>query len=72
MQCMGNPKSAFEVSVGDRIELISMQDKDAVPAGSTGTVRMLCDTPGFEQIVVDWDNGRGLAIIPGVDRFRRI
>jgi len=49
-----------------------MQDPDAVPAGSKGTVSVLCDTPGFEQIVVTWDNGRGLAIIPGVDRFRKI
>ena len=69
---MGNPSSAFGVRVGDRIELLAMQDPDAVPAGSRGTVSMLCDTPGLEQIVVDWDNGRGLAIIPGVDRFRKI
>jgi hypothetical protein len=69
---MGNPSKAFGVSIGDRIELLSMQDRDAVAPGSKGTVVMLCDTPGLEQIVVDWDSGRGLAVIPGVDKFRRI
>jgi hypothetical protein len=69
---MANPKSAFGVSVGDRVELISMQDPDAMASGSQGTVISICDTRGLEQIVVDWDNGRGLNLIPGVDRWKRL
>ncbi len=49
-----------------------MQDPDAMAAGSQGTVVSICDTRGLEQIVVNWDNGRGLNLIPGVDRWRRL
>ena len=69
---MGNPKTAFGVSVGDRVELLTMQDPAAVTPGTQGTVISICDTRGLEQIVVNWDNGRGLALIPGVDRWRRL
>ncbi len=49
-----------------------MQDPDAMASGSQGTVISICDTRGLEQIVVDWDNGRGLNLIPGVDRWKRL
>ena len=54
---------------GDRIRLIAMpDDPDPVPAGSTGTV-LSATTGRFAQIEVEWDNGRTLALIPGVDRY---
>ena len=57
---------------GDRIRLLSMpNDPDPIPAGSTGTVISVTTGP-FAQIEVDWDNGRTLALIPGVDRFEVI
>jgi hypothetical protein len=70
---MGNPQSAFGVSLGDRVELLRMtDDPHPVESGSRGTVTHLCDTAGFEQIGVRWDSGRSLALIPGVDRWRKI
>jgi hypothetical protein len=57
---------------GDRIRLLAMpDDPDPIPLGSTGTVISVTTGP-FAQIEVDWDNGRTLALIPGVDRFEVI
>lgn len=54
---------------GTRIELSHMDDPYAVPAGTRGTVRSVDDAA---QIWVTWDNGRSLAVIPGVDSFRKL
>ena len=55
--------------VGDRIRLVAMpDDPDPLPIGATGTVVSLTDGP-FGQIGVEWDNGRTLFLIPGVDKF---
>lgn len=53
-------------AVGTRIRLIAMpDDPDPVPSGSEGTV-----TGGNKYgIWIDWDNGRALNLIPGVDRW---
>jgi hypothetical protein len=57
---------------GDRIRLLSMpDDPDPIPAGATGTVLSVTTGP-YAQIEVDWDNGRSLALVPGVDRFEVI
>ena len=54
---------------GDRIRLLAMpNDPDPIPPGSTGTV-VSATTGAFAQIEVDWDNGRTLALIPGVDQY---
>ena len=54
---------------GDRIRLTAMpDDPDPIPAGATGTVLSVTDGP-LGQIVIAWDNGRSLALVPGVDRF---
>ena len=57
---------------GDCIRLLAMpDDPDPIPAGSTGTV--ISSTTGtFAQLEVDWDNGRTLALIPGVDQYEII
>jgi hypothetical protein len=68
---MGNPSSAFGLRIGDRIELVAMgADPQPIAPGSTGVVSWLCDTPGLEQVVVAWDSGRRLALIPGLDTWR--
>ena len=57
---------------GDRIRLLAMpDDPDPIPTGSTGTV-ISATTGTFAQIEVEWDNGRTLALIPGVDLFELI
>lgn len=51
---------------GTRIRLDSMEDPQAIQSGSTGAVDFVDDAG---QIHMKWDNGRSLAIIPGVDQF---
>lgn len=50
--------------VGCRIELLEMNDKQAPPIGTRGTVRGVDD---IGSILVSWDTGSRLSIIPGVD-----
>lgn len=45
---------------GTRVELIRMDDPQAPPAGTKGTVIGVDDTG---SIMVDWDNGSGLNVI---------
>ena len=49
-----------------RVELIEMDDLFAPPSGTRGTVKGVDDAG---QIMVRWDTGSGLSLIPGVDRF---
>lgn len=61
----GRIKSLYPV--GTRICLIKMDDLYApVPSGTCGTVVFVDD---IGQIQMRWDNGRGLALVPGVDQF---
>ena len=59
-----------EYPAGTRIELIEMVDeKWSVPAGTKGTVRKVDD---MLNIWMHWDDGSGLALIYGMDKFRKI
>ena len=55
--------------VGTRIELISMEDSQAIPSGTKGTVTCVDDAG---TIHMKWDNGRTLGLIPEIDIFRKI
>lgn len=52
---------------GTRLELISMDDPQAVPSGTRGTVVYVDD---IGQIGMKWDNGSSLSLVPGEDNFR--
>ena len=52
-----------------RVELIEMDDLQAPPAGTRGTIIAVDD---IGSLIVNWDNGCGLNIIPGKDKFRII
>lgn len=55
---------------GTRVLLLGMDDPYApVPSGTKGTVVFIDDQ---SQIHMQWDNGRGLALIPGEDSFRKL
>ena len=54
---------------GTRIELIRMEDEQAPPIGTTGTVVGVDD---IGSIMVQWDNGSSLNVVYGEDRCRKI
>lgn len=49
---------------GTRVELVQMDDAQAPPIGTQGTVTGVDDTG---SLLVNWDNGSGLNVIWGVD-----
>ena len=54
---------------GARVELVQMDDYQAPPIGTQGTVIGVDD---IGSIMVRWDNGSGLSVAWGVDSCRRI
>lgn len=54
-----------EYPIGSRVVLDEMNDAQAPPIGSQGTVRHVDDTA---SIGVAWDNGGGLNVVYGQDR----
>ena len=59
----------MEYPRGTRVILEDMDDIQAPPSGTKGEVQYVDD---MGQIHVKWDNGSGLALIPGVDKFSRV
>lgn len=58
-----------EYPAGTRVELLEMDDRQAPPVGTLGTVQGVDDTG---SIMVRWDNGSGLSVVYGADRCRKI
>jgi hypothetical protein len=54
---------------GTEIELISMNDSQAVPSGTKGIVDFVDDAG---TIQMDWENGSSLGLIVGEDQFKVI
>lgn len=54
---------------GTRVELVEMDDPQAPPIGTKGTVYGVDD---IGSILVDWDNGSGLNVAFGMDRVRKV
>lgn len=52
---------------GTRVELVEMDDVQAPPMGTKGTV---CGVDDTGSIMVQWDNGSGLHVIYGVDKCK--
>jgi len=53
---------------GCRVELVQMDDPQAPPKGTKGTVYGVDDTG---SVLVHWDNGSGLNVVYGEDMCRR-
>lgn len=54
---------------GTRVELLKMDDPQAPPIGTRGTVRGVDDTG---SIMVRWDTGSGLSVVYGEDACKII
>ena len=54
---------------GTRVELVQMDDPQAPPIGTKGTVRGVDD---MGSIMVRWDTGSGLSVAYGEDVCRKI
>ena len=54
---------------GTRVELVQMDDVQAPPIGTKGTVIGVDD---IGSIMVNWDNGSGLNAVYGIDRIRKV
>lgn len=57
-----------EYPAGTRIELVRMDDVQAPPVGTRGTVYGIDDTG---SLLVHWDNGSGLNVLYGEDIVRK-
>ena len=53
-----------EYPKGTKVELVKMDDSQAPPIGTKGTVKGVDDTA---SIMVSWDNGSSLNVIYGED-----
>lgn len=58
-----------EYPVGCRVELVQMEDMQAPPIGTKGTVRGVDDTA---SIMVKWDTGSSLNVVYGIDICRKL
>ena len=54
---------------GTRVELVKMDDAQAPPVGTKGTIRGVDD---MGSIMVAWDNGCGLSVAYGEDICRKV
>ncbi len=54
---------------GTRVELIRMEDIQAPPTGTQGTVTGVDD---IGSIMVSWDNGSSLSVVYGEDSCRKL
>ena len=54
---------------GCRVELVRMDDNQAPPVGTKGTVVGVDD---IGSILVNWDNGSSLNVVYGVDEVRKL
>ena len=58
-----------EFPQGTRVELVWMEDFQAPPIGTRGTVMHVDD---IGTIHVRWDNGSGLGVVYGEDKCRKV
>ena len=52
---------------GTKVELLGMDDPQAPPTGTMGEILGVDDAG---QLLVRWETGSSLSLIPGVDSFR--
>jgi len=61
----------IKVKVGDRVELVDFDDNmTKLEKGSKGTVKKIEEDQ--DLIWVNWDNGEKLALLHGIDKYKKI
>lgn len=55
--------------IGCRVRLVEMDDKQAPPVGTMGTVQGVDD---MGDLLVDWDNGSSLSVVLGIDAVQTV
>lgn len=55
--------------IGTQVELVRMDDPQAPPIGTKGTVKGVDD---IGSIMVAWDNGCGLSVAYGADICKKV
>ena len=58
-----------EFPAGTRVELVRMDDAQAPPIGTKGTVKGVDDTG---SLLMRWDNGSSLNVVYGEDLVRKL
>ena len=58
-----------EFPAGTRVELVRMDDAQAPPVGTHGTVLGVDDTG---SLLMKWDNGSGLNVVYGEDKVKKL
>ena len=58
-----------EYPAGTRVVLVRMDDVQAPPVGTKGTVKGVDDTG---SLLMRWDNGSGLNVVYGEDIVRKV
>lgn len=58
-----------EYPIGTRVELVKMDDIQAPPIGTKGTVIGVDD---IGSLIIRWDNGSGLHVIYGEDICKKV
>jgi hypothetical protein len=68
---MGDMKMKNKVNIGDRIELVFINDTWArLKPGDQGTVVNIEDESSETLIWVEWDTGVRLALIDPIDKYK--
>ena len=55
--------------IGCRVRLVEMDDRQAPPVGTMGTVQGVDD---MGDLLVDWDNGSSLSVVLGIDAVQTV
>lgn len=58
-----------EYKKGTRIRLVQMDDVQAPPVGTEGTVQ---DVDDAGSILVKWDNGSSMNVLPDIDIIQKV
>ena len=61
------------LEAGDEVVCVNMDDQfSPVKAGTTGVVKSVSNVQGSNVYYVKWDSGSSLALLDGVDQWRKV